>query len=66
MAYGTRGKLKEELTGIHNNFDWIQKHSQKCLGLIQDHNPKLSKAFRALFKGAETLDKLAQDIYSKL
>lgn len=66
MASNTRGKLKEEFEGIHRNFDWITHHCQKALDLIKDKNPGLTKAVTTLHKGVETLDKITQDLYSKL
>ncbi|GAH04791.1 unnamed protein product [marine sediment metagenome] len=66
MAGNTRGRLKERFEGIHKNFGWIQEHCEQSLELIREHNPKLSKAMKALHKGCTTLDKLAQDIYGKI
>ena len=66
MAETTRGKLKEAFEGIHRNLAWVTVYCQRSLGLIKDHKPELSKAIRAFGKGIEQLDKLAQDIYSKL
>lgn len=66
MAGNTRGKLKEQFEGIHNNFNWILTHIARALVLIKEHNPKLSKGIEALGKSVKALDKLAQAIYSKL
>jgi len=66
MAGNTRGKLKEHFEGIHRNFDWVMYHSQQCLGLIKDKNKPLSEAVKTLAEGVEALDKLTQDLYSKL
>lgn len=66
MAGNTRGKLKEHFEGIHRNFDWITFHCQKSLDLIKDKNPKLSKCVKELAKSVDVLDKLAQDVYSRL
>lgn len=66
MAGNTRGKLKEHFEGIHRNFDWIVYHINLSVKLIADMNPALSKGIKALGKGVEVLDKLAQGIYSKL
>lgn len=66
MAGNTRGKLKEQFEGVHNNFGWATTHIVKALALIKEHNPKLSEGVKSLAKGIETLDKLAQDIYSKI
>lgn len=66
MAGNTRGKLKEHFEGIHRNFDWIMYHCQQSLTLIADKSPKMTKAVKILAKGVDTLDKLSQDLYSKI
>lgn len=66
MAGNTRGKLKEQLEGIHRNCDWIQAHVEKSLLLIQDHKPELSTAISALGKVTENLDGFCQDIYARI
>lgn len=66
MAGNTRGKLKEQFEGVHNNFGWAQAHLEKALVLIKEHKPNLSKAIESLHKTVTTLDELAQDIYGKL
>ena len=66
MAGNTRGRLKEHFEGIHKNFDWIIYHCQSALALITDKNPVLSKAIKALAKGVDILDKIAQSIYKKI
>lgn len=66
MAGNTRGRLKERFEGVHRNFEWSRTHLSAALVLIQQHNPKLSEAIKSLATGIDTLDELAQDIYSKL
>lgn len=66
MAGNTRGKLKEKFEGVHRDSEWIKKHLAEALVLIDQHKPKLSKGIEALAEGYATLDKLAQDIYSRL
>ncbi|GAI63676.1 unnamed protein product [marine sediment metagenome] len=66
MAGNTRGKVKEHAEGIHRNFDWIQYHCEKLLGLIGDKKPNLSEAVGLLAKSVTELDKLVQSLYSKL
>ena len=34
MAGNTRGKLKENFEGMHNNFNWCMKHINKSLEQI--------------------------------
>lgn len=66
MAGNTRGKLKEQIEGIHRNCDWILSHVHKSLALIQEHKPELSEAITSLGTIAQQLDKFTQDIYSKI
>lgn len=66
MAGNTRGRLKERFEGIHKNFGWIREHCVQSLILIKEHHPKLSESITSLHKAIDTLDELAQDIYSKL
>lgn len=66
MAGNTRGKLKEHFEGIHRNFDWVAFHCEKSLGLIQNKNPKLSKAIKVLAEGVNVIDKSVQDLYSRI
>lgn len=66
MAGNTRGKLKEQFEGIHNNLNWCKTHIDRALVLIKDHKPELSNSIKALAKALDTLDELAQGIYSKL
>ncbi len=66
MAGNTRGRLKERFEGIHRNFEWVKEHCSGALVIIDDKHIPLSESIKALSKGVETLDKLAQDIYSNL
>ena len=66
MAGNTRGKLKEHCEGIHKNYDWITYHCQKMVGLIQDKNPNLTAAVKAIDEGSKIMDKGVQDIYASL
>ncbi len=66
MAGNTRGKLKEQLEGVHRNFEWSKKHLTESLILIQDHKPELSKSIEMLAAGIDTLDELTMGIYSKI
>ena len=66
MAGNTRGRLKERFEGIHRNLDWGIVHCQECIVLIGDMNPHLSAGVKALAEGTDTLDKCAQNIYSRL
>lgn len=66
MASNTRGKLKEQFEGIHNNFTWCITHMERALRLIKEHKPELTDGILAMYEETKTLDKLAQGIYSKL
>ena len=66
MASNTRGKLKEELEGMHRNFDWLSHHGLKAVKLIGEHKPKLTEALMALVEQIAVLDKLTQDIYHNI
>ena len=66
MASNTRGRIKERFEGIHKNFDWVQEHCSQCLVLIEDKNPKMTEAVKALGEGTKTLDDLAQNIYGTI
>jgi len=66
MAGNTRGKLKEQFEGIHNNYSWALTHMERALVIIKEHKPELSDSIAAMAEETQTLDKLAQGIYSKL
>lgn len=66
MAGNTRGKLKEKFESIHRNFEWIKKHLNESVVMIQDHKPNLSESIKMLGNGIEIFDELAQDIYARL
>lgn len=66
MARTTRGKLKENVGGIHNNCEWIKKHITKSLELLPDGYEQLQSAFGALAMVVNTLDEFTQDLYSRI
>jgi len=66
MASNTRGKLKEHTEGIHRNTEAIKTHLVKCLELIEDKQPQLTRALRAMGEMNDLLDKSAQKIYETL
>ena len=66
MAGNTRGKLKERFEGVHRNFEWSKTHLSVVLSLIDGRKPLLSDAVEKLAGAIDELDKLAQNIYSKL
>ena len=66
MAGNTRGKIKEHFEGIHRNFDWILYHCEKILALVADKHPGLKTAAESLVKAINALDKVVQDVYSRI
>lgn len=66
MAGNRRGKLKEELEGIHRDYDWIKAHCQKAILLIGDDNPGLTTFFESIAIQADTMDEATQEIYSTI
>ncbi len=66
MAHGTRGKLKENLEGIHRNCDWIRQHCVNSVKLLPEGYEELRKSYESLHDIAVQLDEFAQSIYSKI
>ena len=66
MAAGTRGKLKEDLVGIHRNTAWINQHCDRCLSLLGDDHPELIEAFQAIRQINNQLDEFVQGIYGTI
>ena len=66
MARNTRGKLKEELEGIHRNCEWIKQHCEKSLSLLPDGYETLTESFEGLIQITEQLDNFAQSVYAKV
>jgi hypothetical protein len=66
MSSTSRGKLKEELEGIHSNLDWVRAHCAKGLAILGDTHPELQEFFKSLATMADTLDELTNGVYAKL
>ena len=66
MAGNARGKLKEEMEGIHKNLDWVSVHAQKAKMILGDTHPELHAMFDNLIQASTTLDQIAADVYSRL
>lgn len=64
MAGNTRGKIKEHLEGCHRNFDWSNAHMDKLVVLIDEHNPKLTEAIKALQTAVGVLDEQLMKVYA--
>jgi hypothetical protein len=63
MSGNARGKLKEEMEGIHRNLDWVRIHSAKAQDLATDAHPEIVSMFEALKQEMETLDKILMRVY---
>jgi len=66
MAGNARGKLKEQVEGLHNNFDAARFHCEKAILILEESHPELQEMFRAIAKEMSTLDAMAADIFSRL
>jgi len=66
MAGNRRGKLKEELEGIHRDYDWVIAHCQKAIALIGDDNPGLTSFFESVMAEAKAMDEAAMEVYSTI
>lgn len=63
MPSNTRGKLKEQLEGIHRNTEAIKQHCNRMIFLVGDKNTTVVAAVNALAKINDVLDESAQRIY---
>ena len=66
MAGNARGKLKEEMEGIHKNLDWVSVHAQKAKLILGEAHPELHTMFDNIIQAVSTMDEIAADIYSHL
>lgn len=66
MASTTRGKLKEEIEGMHSNLDWCRVHSEKCLILIQEKHSGLTGMFEGFRDEVTLMDALLQSVYETI
>jgi hypothetical protein len=66
MAGNRRGKLKEEVEGLHRNFDWARVHSQKAKVILGESHPELHEMFDNIILAMNTMDEIAANIYSLL
>lgn len=64
MSGNTRGKIKEELEGIHRNIDWVRVHSQKIQIMLEDTHPEIHTFFQSLINEMDVLDDGLQRIYA--
>lgn len=66
MAGNTRGKLKENLEGMHRNCEWIKSHCEKSFMLLPDGYDELKRSFDCLVKINNELDRFVQELYSNI
>jgi hypothetical protein len=66
MSGNARGKLKEEMEGIHRNLDWVRIHSQKAKLLLGETHAELHTYFDTLIEEMTILDEGAAKIYGTL
>lgn len=66
MSGNARGKLKEHLEGLHNNFEWARVHCVKAKDILGDTHPELHELFDNIAGVMATMDDIAADIFSKL
>ena len=66
MASSTRGKLKENIEGIHRNCEWIHQHCTKSIALLPDDYKTLEDHFEGIMKITEQLDKFTLALYAKI
>lgn len=64
MSGNARGKLKEEMEGIHRNLDWVRVHATKGKGLLDGTHPEIAALFDALIAEMDTLDELTLRLYA--
>jgi len=66
MSGNARGKLKEEMEGIHRNIDWVRVHAAKGKLLLDGTHPEIDAMFDALIAEMDTLDTLTLRLYATL
>ncbi len=66
MSGNARGKLKEEMEGIHRNLDWIAVHCQKSIPLCGDSHPEIVQLFTSLSELSASLDEQLQRVYATI
>ena len=66
MARNTRGKLKENMEGIHRDCEWIRQHCQKSLAIIPDGYDNLQAGIENIVKLVDVLDEYTQKLYSRI
>lgn len=66
MSGNARGKLKEEMEGIHRNLDWVRVHAAKGKALLDGTHPEIASLFDALIAEMDTLDTLTLHLYATL
>ena len=66
MAGNARGKLKEQVEGLHNNFDAAKYHCGKAKAILGETHPELHTMFDMIAAEMDGMDEIAKDIFSRL
>lgn len=66
MSGNARGQLKEEMEGIARNMEWIQKHCERALAVIEDKNGPLTEMFKGVHAHVGALAEQLQGVYITL
>lgn len=64
MAGNARGKIKEEMEGIHSNLEWIKRHSAKIKDLLGETHPEIHEMCDGWIGTASTWDELLMGVYA--
>ena len=61
-----RGRLKEQVEGLHNCYQGVKVHSERALEIIGETHPELQEYFKAQIALAIKLDEDAGVLWSRL
>lgn len=66
MAGNARGKIKEEMEGMHSNLEWIKRHSGRIKDLLGDTHPEIQSMCDGWIEAASTWDDLLNGVYATI
>ena len=66
MAGNARGKIKEEMEGMHSNLQWLILHSERIKALLGETHPEIQTMCVAWTDAATTWDELLNRIYATI
>ena len=66
MSSSTRGKVREELEGIHTNLDWARYHATKICVLVGDRRPDITELMEQFARLMQELDTMLAEVYSRI